>query len=257
MLVLGASHAHVDALGAHGFELGAGLGHVCLGADSAGKATLGQIKLVFEIGDGSVEQRDLGVETAQLEVVGGHLGMEAEVYVCLVSGAGLGVGAGGFDGAADASPEVRLPTRLAAQRKVAVCRGFTRRIRGTIGRNLFALGANSGRECGVESGPGCADLVARDKISFQGLAQGGVLDGDALFQLVELRVLIDLPPFAAKHSVRGRSRLPTSSGRWGRRLNDRGRASLLIGRGSIVAGAAVVGTDRLATGEQSEGSQTG
>jgi len=28
--------------GAHGFELGAGLGHVCLGADSAGKATLGR-----------------------------------------------------------------------------------------------------------------------------------------------------------------------------------------------------------------------
>ena len=144
MLVLGASHAHIDALGAHGFELRASLGHVGLGADSAGKTALGQIELVFEIDDGRVEQRDFGVEAAQLEVVGGHLGMEAEVYVCLVSGAGLGVGAGGFNGAADAAPEVRLPTGLAAHRKVAVCGGFARRVVGTVGRNLLARGACSG-----------------------------------------------------------------------------------------------------------------
>ena len=59
VLKLGAGHADVDELGAHGFKLGAGLGDVGFGGDSAGKAALGQVELVFEIGDGGVEQLGL------------------------------------------------------------------------------------------------------------------------------------------------------------------------------------------------------
>ena len=55
VLVLSAGHAHIDELGANGFKLGAGLGHVDLGADAAGEAALGQVELVLEIGDGGVE----------------------------------------------------------------------------------------------------------------------------------------------------------------------------------------------------------
>ena len=117
VFVLGAGHADVDELGAHGFKLGAGLGHVGFGADAAGQEALGEVELMFEVGDGRFEQLALGVEAAQLEVVGGHLGMKAEVDVGLVGGAGLGAGAGGFDGAADAAPEVRLPTGLAGDRQ--------------------------------------------------------------------------------------------------------------------------------------------
>ena len=63
---------------------------------------------------------DLGVESPQLQVVGGHLGVKAQVDVGLIGGAGLGIRAGGLDRAAHAAPEVRLPTGLAAERKVVV-----------------------------------------------------------------------------------------------------------------------------------------
>src|ERR1035437_11108917 len=120
VFVLSASHTHVDPLRAHGFQLRAGLGYVGFGADAALQAALGQVELVFQVGNGSVEQLDLGVEAAQLEVVDGHFCMKAEVDVCTVGGAGLGVGAGCFNGAADAAPEVRLPTGLAGELKVAL-----------------------------------------------------------------------------------------------------------------------------------------
>ena len=68
----------------------------------------------------SGQQLDLGVEAAQFEVVGGQLGVQSEIDVGHVGGAGLGVGAGGFDGAADAAPEIRLPARLAGELKVVV-----------------------------------------------------------------------------------------------------------------------------------------
>ena len=101
-----------------------------------------------------------------------------------------------------------------------------------------------------------ADLIARGKIPLHCLAQGLVIGGDALFQLVELRVLVNLPPLAAKHSVGGRGRLPTASGRGGRRRGHGGCAGFLVGRGRLVAGTSVVGTDGLAAGEKGEGKKT-
>jgi hypothetical protein len=59
-------------------------------ADSAGEAALGQIELALQVGDGGCQQLDLGIEAAQLEVVGGHFGVQAEVDVGHVRGAGLG-----------------------------------------------------------------------------------------------------------------------------------------------------------------------
>ena len=96
--------------------------------DASVEAALREVELMFEVGDGGLEELALGVEAAQLEVVCGHLGMKAEVDVGLVGGAGLGVGAGSLNGTANAAPEVGLPTGLAAYGKVAVVAGLGGRI---------------------------------------------------------------------------------------------------------------------------------
>ena len=124
VLILGAGHAYVQQLRAHCFQLRPGLGHIGLGADSAGKEILGQIELVLEVGNGSGEQFGLRIQAAQLEVVGGHFGVEAQVYASHLRGAGLCVLAGRLDGAADAAPEVRLPACLAGEQKVVIAGGF-------------------------------------------------------------------------------------------------------------------------------------
>ena len=169
--------------------------------------------------------------------VDGHLGMKAQVDVRHVGGAGLGAGAGGLDGAADAAPEVGLPTGLAAKNEVVVIGGLAgERKRARSAETLLRAAERPGGERGKEGGAGHGDLVAGGEIGFQRLAQGLVVGGDALFELVELRVLVDLPPFAAQHAVGGVGGLPSApggSGRWG---EDGGRAGFLVGRGSVVGG---------------------
>src|ERR1019366_6948879 len=105
---------------------------------------------------------------------------------------------------------------------------------------MIARDGRPGREPGKERRPGRGYLVARGQVGFKRLAQTLVVRGDALFQLVELRVLIDLPPFAAQHSVGGRGRLPAATvGRVGRRDDNHGSSSLLVGWRRFVAGTIV------------------
>jgi len=75
---------------------------------------------MLQVGDGGIEQLRFGVQAAKLEVVGGHLGVQAQVHAGKVRGAGLGVLTGGLDGAANAAPEVRLPACLAANHQIVV-----------------------------------------------------------------------------------------------------------------------------------------
>ena len=189
--------------------------------------------------------------------VGGHLGMKAQVHRGHVGGAGLGVGAGGFHCAADAAPEVRFPTGLTCEHEIAISSGFSRRVGGTVCGDVVALCGHSGREGGEKAGAGRADLVSCGKIPFHRLAQGLVVGGDVLFQLIELRVLVDLPPLAAQHAVRGRGWLPTAPCGSGWRRDYRSCAGFLVGGRRFVAGTVVVGTDGLATGEKDQADQTG
>ena len=177
--------------------------------------------------------------------------MKAEVDVGLVGGAGLGVGAGSLDGAADAAPEVRLPTGLAGERQVVVGGEFAV-IGGAVLRDIVARNGRSGRERRVESGAGHGDLVAGGEVVFQRLAEGLVVGFDALFELVELRVVVDLPPLAAQQAVGGIGGLPCATGGGGRG-NDRGCAGLFVGCRSLVAGAVVIRADGLAGGEKDSG----
>ena len=52
VLELGARHADIDELRAHGFELCVGLGDVDVGGDAAVEKALGQIELVLRSVDG-------------------------------------------------------------------------------------------------------------------------------------------------------------------------------------------------------------
>jgi hypothetical protein len=84
-------------------------------------------------------------------------------------------------------------------------------------RNLARAGGSPRGDGGIERGAGRGDLIARGEIGLQRLAQALVVGGDALFKLVELRVLVDLPPLAAQQAVGGRGGLPCASGGSGRR----------------------------------------
>ena len=77
------------------------------------KRSLGELEVVEIGGDGGVEQLLLRIEAAELEVVDGELGAEAELDVGEIGGAGLGVGARLLDSAADLPPEIGLPECLA------------------------------------------------------------------------------------------------------------------------------------------------
>src|SRR5258707_5186947 len=70
------------------------------------------------------------------------------------------------------------------------------------------------RQRGREGGAGLANLFAGGQVGFEGLVEALVDGGDALFELVELGVAVDFPPFAAEHAVGGGGGLPTSSIGW-------------------------------------------
>ena len=67
-----------------------------------------------------------------MEVIGGHFSVEAEVDAGHIGGAGLGVFVGLLDGAANAAPEVRLPTGLGINGKIAVTGGLGGRVVGPV-----------------------------------------------------------------------------------------------------------------------------
>ncbi len=115
------------------------------------------------------------------------------------------------DGAADAAPEIGFPTGLAAYCEVVVSGGFAYRVGRPVLGNIFTLDSWTSGELGEEGGASRGYLIAGGQIGLYGLAQALVVGGDVLFELVELRVLVDLPPFTAQHAVGGGSRLPTAS----------------------------------------------
>jgi hypothetical protein len=220
VLVLRARHAHVDELGAHGLELRLRLGHVDLRRHAARETLPRERELLLEIGDRIGEQPDLGVEAAQSEIVGSHLGVQSQIHAGEIGGAGLCVGARLLHGAADAAPEIRLPARLRTQNKVVGVGGAggaglveERLVGGNFLRRIGNAAVHGGKEIGARHG----DLLARGLVGFQGLPQLHISGGDALFELIELRILVDLPPVALEHAVGGIGRLPSASLRIGGR----------------------------------------
>src|SRR5260370_386146 len=81
MLKLGARDAYVNRLGARLVKLGLCQGHIRFGRYPTGEPCLGQVKILFVLLRGVVEQSLLGVETPQLKVVQGQLRAQAHIHV--------------------------------------------------------------------------------------------------------------------------------------------------------------------------------
>src|SRR5580658_3383441 len=116
--------------------------------------------------------------------------------------------------------------------------------------------AGADGERGVEIGARDLYLLLRGEVSLVGLPQALVVGGDALLKLIELRVVINLPPFSLEHSIGRRCRLPAAAVgiRW--RNQHRGRTGFLVDRWRGVGGSAVIGADRLAACNQTKRSQS-
>src|SRR5208283_2615275 len=158
MLELGAGDSYVDGLGLDALVLGFCLLDIDFRGDSALEAHLGEMEIV-EVGGGSViEQQLLRIEAAELEVVQGQFGAEAQLDVGEIGGAGLGVGARLLDGAPDLSPEIWFPENLTGQgeRIKGQSLGGARRIIGCV----LARDGGSGGERGVVARSRDSDLLA-------------------------------------------------------------------------------------------------
>ena len=199
-------HPHADVLGARGLQLSPRLRHFRPGAQSAIEAALSQVE-GFLIGhQGLVQKLLLRIEAAELEIVDGELGMQAQANGFQIGGAGLGLFAGGCDGAADTAPGVQLVVDVDRQRvlaEVAGVRAQRRVLRETVGGD----GGRS-RNGGEETGPRQLNQRARlAKAGFRGL-EGLVGGVDLLFQPVEFRAAEELPPVHADRGVGGLRLLP-------------------------------------------------
>ena len=106
VLELRALDAQIDRVSSRGLELRLRLRHVAARGNASVVAVRRQIERLLECLDRVLEQRRLRVEGADLEVVGGDLGVYAEAHVLEVGGARLHTGAAGRDALSHASPHV-------------------------------------------------------------------------------------------------------------------------------------------------------
>ncbi len=109
MLELCALHAGIDRLGQRAFQLRLGLHHVHFRCDARRIAIARQLERLAEGGDGIVEELLLRVEDAQLEIVGGKLGLRREACRREIRRARLGARRARFERAPQAAPQIDFP----------------------------------------------------------------------------------------------------------------------------------------------------
>ena len=250
MFVLGAGNTDVDQLGAGGVEQRLGLGNVGFGADTASQPAPGQVKRVLQILNVFLVKLLLQVEASELEVILGHFGFEGQLHIRHIGVAGLRVCS--LDGAADLTPEIGLPAGLPFELEVVVIADRGSSIADderAMRRDFLMADRRTGRERWRKSRARLANLFAGGEIRLIGLVKALVDCGDAFLELVELGIVVNLPPFSLEHAVGRRCRLPAAAGGWRRRGNGDVRcASFLVDGRSGVGGALVVGAHGLAAG---------
>ena len=135
-----------------------------------------------------VEKIALHVGHAQLEVVGGELGLQREPRRLEVGGARFLAGARRLDQAADAAPQVDLPARVDGDR-VAVAGVLRARCAGAPAQRREQSRARGSHR--------------RARLPIARLRSGERLVGDAhlLLEPIEHRVLEGFPPLALRHGV--------------------------------------------------------
>ena len=113
------------------------LRHVEIGNCSPGPQVAGQLEGFGEDLDTGVEDRPLSIQRSQGEIVHGHFGLDHQVNGLEIVGAGLGLGAGGFDAAADPTPEINFVAEAQRDQKslnvALVPKGFPVIVDGVFG----------------------------------------------------------------------------------------------------------------------------
>ena len=241
MLQLRALHPRIDRLGLRALQLRLGLHQIDLRRDARVVSILREIERLLERRDGVLEQLPLRVQDAQLEIVGSDLRLRREARRREIRGACLCACFTRFDGAAQAPPQIRLPSGIEACRTVGDnaaggrAADHPRRRAAANDRNAGIEGWKVRRPRGRNQGLRAAELRIRDQHVL-------VRYFDLLEEHVELRIAEDPPPFAAVEIVLRLRRLPLPR--------------LLVGRGDLDLGPLVVGPD-CATRERAEEHQAG
>ena len=204
------------------------------GSETAVIAVFGELQSFFVRVDGGIEKLFLSVEAAQLEIIGSELGMKAQIDVGEIGGGGLRFGAAGFDGAAHAAPEVGFVGNVNGDSEVVVVLAFGRRIERAAGFARGACGDADGlsRTVGKQIRAGDAESGARLGELFLRGFQGLVGDVNLLFERIELRILINLPPLAFGDGVAGLRRFPIGRQFFVSRGDFRGRADVIRADGA-------------------------
>ena len=118
MLELCPLQSYVDRLRLRGRELCVCLFHVGPRDDPGIVLVLRQRRGALVGVDGLIEERQLGVERPQLEVVGGELGAERQPRALQITDRGLRRRRSGGDGPPYPPPQIRLPRGTEAHRVV-------------------------------------------------------------------------------------------------------------------------------------------
>ncbi len=193
----GALHAYADVLSARGFELRSRLRHFGAGAQAAIEAILRQVERLLISHQRLIQQLLLRVEAAQFEVVDGQFGMQAEANGFQIGGAGLGLFAGGGDGAMNAAPGVQLVIDVDRQRVFAKVTVTGSQWASCCESRLVVMDGR-GRDGGEETGAIQLNQRARlAKAGFRGL-ESLVGRIDLLLQTIQFRVAEELPPVCAQ-----------------------------------------------------------
>ena len=120
MLQLRTLYAQIGRLRARGFKLGASLLHVHAGSDALIVASVGEIQRFLISDNGGVQQFFLGVDAAQLKIVGSQLRVHTQANGFEIRGAGLRAGDVGRDVIPNASPGIQFIGRVQRQLKIAI-----------------------------------------------------------------------------------------------------------------------------------------
>ncbi len=232
VLELRALRALVDRLGLGALELRLGLHHVRLGRHAGAVAVLRHVVRGLECLDGVLEQRDLRIGRAQLEIVGGELGLHRQAHVLDVGGGRELLGVRRLHQAAHAAPEVDLPARGGGHGVAPAGRAAAVADRHRVAGRAAAVARGTRAHAQGREERGARELGRRQRLGVARL--GGlerlVRDAHLLDEAVQHRIVERFPPLALGSGVGG--------------LRDDPLAGFLVRRGRFDFGLLVVGPDR-------------
>ena len=133
--------------------------------------------------------------------------MQTQAHALQIRGAGLSFGAAGFDRPSNSAPEIGFIRRADGQRDVGECGGRLAEERPIL-RLVIASRGEASRDRRKIVRTILPDQSSRLNVLRLCCLQVLIRNIDLLFEAVQLRVLINLPPLAAGNRVAGLCRRP-------------------------------------------------